>query len=170
MSFRIGRKFAQHTYPEPRSIGAFQFARNFAYSAEGEDQPIPDDDEVPIEWGLISSGAPAGPDVPITPVATGIIRIIAAIAVGKNTGPSGFPNTISLVIHVNGVEIEPPELLRVTIDSGEFEMIPVLAEVSGLPLGVTANIRILATASTFGASLIEESSSIEVQEVQAATG
>ena len=167
MSFRIGRKHAQHTYPEPRGSGTTPFARNFAYSQEGQNQPIPQDPaEVAVIWDPISSGAPAGTNVPITPVSTGIIRILAVISVGKTVADG----TVTITIHVNGVEIEPPESFRAEIDVDGFAAIPVLAEVSGLPLGVVANIQIFATSSGVGAELIEESSSIEVQEVQAATG
>jgi hypothetical protein len=169
VSFRIGRKHAQHTYPEPRGSAETPFARNFAYSQEGQAQSIPDDAEVAIIWDPISSGAPAGTNVPITPVSTGIVRIIAAVSVRLDAEVVD-PSTVTLKIHVNGVEIEPPESFVVTMQPGEFEVVPVLAEVSALPIGVVANIEIFATASEPGASLIEESSSIEVHEVIAATG
>jgi hypothetical protein len=170
MSFRIGRKFAQHTYPEPRGAGAVPqpFARNFA-SGPGEDQEIgtPPSAGSVILWDQVDVGPSGTGDVQITPLSTGVVRVISAIAV-QNLAEG--PNIIEVTVHVNGVEVDRPELVRVTMETNDFAMIPVLAQITGLPIGVPADVTIMVIGSDLGALLVAESSTIEVKEVQVSTG
>ncbi len=186
MSFRIGRKFAQHVYPEPRrSAGADAFARNSAIALPGSGTPI-GEGGVQVAWTYIESeGSAAQPgstfDVPITPRSTGVIRVIGTVQIENGTEEN---INASVQVQVNGSSIVPP-VASSTVDAqfGEgltdgietlsfvLDLIatdPVL--VAGVPLsvGVLANIELLVTATADG--LVLGTATLDIQELPAATG
>lgn len=106
--------------------------------------------------------------VPITPVSTGIVVIHAVITVGDT---AAAPHNFSGFVAVNGVPLPIPLSIEGSVDTGEETTISVLAEVTGLPLGVRADIEVaLATDQSGFADVLQDSTTIEVREMQAATG
>jgi hypothetical protein len=164
--FRIGRKYAQHSYPIPRAATSVPYARN---AAVGPAASVPITTvAAAIPWAIIESGAAPGVNVPITPRSTGIVRIHSVVTV-KNSSNAPVQATVAAV--VNGTPLPVPGFESVTIPASGSMAIPILTETPPLPIGVLANIEIAVVASADAAlSLIFASSSLEVQEVQAATG
>jgi len=168
--FRIGRKFASHSYPESRAATTVPFARNFAtgptlFAAPPDVQTT----GTQVPWNVIESGAPPGFDVPITPKSTGRIRITGVVAV-KNSTMS--PVLVTVLVQLNGANEFNPLFLSAVVDSEGAVAIPIVAELSALLApGVQRLIEFFVFASADGAiSLTVESSSIDVQEVPFATG
>jgi hypothetical protein len=166
MSFRIGRKFAQHTYPEPRGAGATPqpFARNFA-SGPFEDQDIGENVATPLFWENISSGAPSGIEIPITPLSTGVVRVLAAVTL-KNLDTNA--DVIAQLV-IDGVQIDPPDPV-VTVLSGTNVILTFLAEFEGLAIGVTVPVSLVLSADGSGVDAVASGSTIEIHEVVQATG
>jgi hypothetical protein len=160
-----------HSYPETRGGGnaLLAFARNFA-SGPLEVTTIPTAG-IEVPWDPIYSGATPGVDVPITPRATGLIRVSGVLDV-KNS--SDTPETVNLVIRIGAIELAFPFLESNSLESGASEAIPFLAETlstEAFPLGATVNVRVFVTStSDTDVQLIALASSIEVQEVAAPTG
>lgn len=175
MSEFIGRTGSHRVYSYPDRRGgnpAELFARNFA-AGPLLDTDIETGEGTPVPWAVIESGAPAGINVPITPRSTGRIRISGAITVKSVVGVA----TVSLFVQTfDGVTVSTlpiPLLEENTISAAGFEVIPFLTENIGgalLPIGVPTSIRILLIASESGLSLLSLSSTIDIQEVLAATG
>jgi hypothetical protein len=167
MAFRIGRKHAQHTYPENRGgAAAALFARNFA---EG---PLINttitDGGIQIPWAFVESGAPAGVNVPITPRSSGILRISGVIVIAST---AEVDRVVSLVVQVNGASMSVPLTEANTVTAGGFEVVAFATETLALPIGPTYNVQIFLNASAPDELLVEaRSSTIEVQEILAATG
>lgn len=205
MSFRIGRKHAQHTYPLSRTATTVPYARNFA-STPKEDFALTDV-ETPIPWDRIDGGAPlwdvdvtystgdivsslgftwislvdnnTGNDpffspgdwerntvVPITPRSTGVVVIHGVLALENVSGGS---DTVEGVILVNGA----PLLLSISEEllSGETAMVPFLTQAPLLAIGVRAFVEVALSVTVDGSVvLVQDSSTIEVREMQAATG
>jgi hypothetical protein len=175
MAFRIGRKFAQHTYPEQRrATGAVvPFARNFASGPELV-QAIAAGGGTPIQWDVIDSGAATpSPDVPITTQTTGIVLITGVIEL-KNV--SGSPVDAHVEVIVGGVPLDVPFNEVVTIQGSfadTFAAIPIVAETTALqtPVGVATNIQVLVIASNSDVlSAVAGSCTLNLQEVSVATG
>lgn len=107
-------------------------------------------------------------NVPITPRATGVVRVIGVISL--KSAAVGAEN-VQVVVQVNGVSLEIPELEQTTITAGGRETLPVLTEITGLPLNTVANVRIVLIATAGGViSAVDESCSLELHEVIPATG
>jgi hypothetical protein len=164
--FRIGRKYASHSYPIPRAATSVPYARNFAV---GPATTVPITTvAAAIPWAIIESGAAPGINVPITPKSTGIVRIHSVVTI-KNS--SNAPVQAAVVAAVGGTPLPVPLSESVTIPAAGSVSLPILTETPALPIGVLANISIGVVASANGAlSVVTGSSSLEVQEVQAATG
>lgn len=203
--FRIGRKFASHSYPDTRAATTVPYARNFAVGpGTVTDVTV----GTPVPWGVIEAIAAWGntttyalgalvsftdgntyislaggnlnnqPDVspafwalnsivPITPRSTGLIRIAGVISL-KSAGDAAI---VAVQVRVNGFVFPIPDFEAVTIGSGELGVLPILVETIPLTIGVTAAIEVLVTAIGPGSvSLTAASSTLDVQEVQAATG
>lgn len=165
--FRIGRKKAKHFYPERRHGSAlFLFARNFATGPKVGTAIAAAGTQLP--WNAIDvSPGPADEDVPITPISSGKILLDGDIVVGNADGVTRF---VTIQIQVNDVTLLIPAANHVSVEAGGFLSIPILAELT-LPVGVTANIQILATAEVDGQLTFSQlSSSLSLEEVNAATG
>lgn len=168
MSFRIGRAYAKHTYPESRGSGASAgaFARNFATGPSSTVDILSTGTALP--WTAIDVGG-SGTEVPITPENTGVLRISGVICVKNSSGVDTVDATVTIL--VNDVTIPLPEFDKASVTPNGFESIPFLAEVTGLTVGVGATVSIVVFASADGALHFGvSSSSIEVQEVSVATG
>lgn len=104
--------------------------------------------------------------VPITPRSTGVVVIHGVLAL-ENV--SGAPDTVEGTVFVNGA----PLLLSISEDlpSGETAMVPFLVESNLLAVGVRAFVQVALSVTLDGSVvLVQDSSSIEVREMQAATG
>lgn len=165
----IGRTGAKrlYSYPEPPRASALTLlARNFA---TGPKNSVAIGAGVEIPWNAIDvAPSSPSPDVPITPRSSGIVLISGVVTVANG----GAAQSISITVRVNGVDLfVPNNLLSTVADHGQVA-IPFLAETTALdtPVGVTANIRIFVSGSNGTTAVESEASSIEVQEVPAATG
>jgi len=146
------------------------YARNFAVGLSFGTDPDILTTGTAIPWATIDSGAAPGIDVPITPQSTGIIRIHSVVSI-KNA--SMAPVSALLIVVVNGTTLTVPLFELVVIPADGAGVLPVLTETTPIltPIGVQAMIEIVVFASTDSAlSFTALSSSLEVQEVQAATG
>lgn len=156
-----------HGYPDTRGGGAgVTFARNFATGPATAGIFVEVQPQLP--WEIIDSGASPGVDVPITPRATGVVRIIGVVTV-KNASIN--PVSVQVIVQIDGVNLPFPSLETVMVDAGGTLAIPILAEQTGLAIGVMANVEIQVSADTVDAiTYAIQSSSVEVQEVPVATG
>ena len=169
--FRIGRKSAQHFYPERARGTALALARNFASGPE-DDTGIVGGGGTQIPWSAIASGAPAGVHVPITPKSTGIILVVAVFTAKNSSSDPVVLDTIQLNVQINDVSMTIPATVQHTIvDAQDTQAIQVMAKTSALPIGVTANISILATQiAGSNLSVLSGTATLELQEVSDATG
>lgn len=176
--FRIGRKHAQHSYPEPPRGGtnppATPFARNFASGPAIETNiTIPG---VQVPWSAIDVAAPPVPPatsvhIPITPQSTGVIRISGALTIKNKSGV----DTVVVLVNpqVGDASLPFPLGDEVSIPPNGLAVIPILAEKTGLTVGVQALVSVLVSSETADVDTISielESSTLDVQEVLAATG
>jgi hypothetical protein len=163
--FRIGRKFARHTYPESPRIGnaLTAFARNFATGPK-VDTAIGAGIQVP--WNAVDAGTPpTTADVPITCRSTGIVIVSGVVTISN---PSGAPILVTATVQVDGVATT--SFSATTVPAGGEATIPVLAETDPgtTPIGATHQIEISIDGN--GATIVGDGSSISVQEVSVATG
>ena len=162
-SFRIGRKFAQHVYPEPRrsSGAADPVARNFATAKGGE---LAADDNT-VSW---VADVPADPvnltQVPITPILTGVIEISGFVVI---VGSAESALEAEILISVDGVEVPATMESEAIVPINGMLAIPYMAQVSGLTLNTTVPVTMVINASV-GGSL--EGGVMAVQEVPVSTG
>jgi hypothetical protein len=167
MSFRIGRKFAQHVYPESRASQSLPFARNSAFGpAPGA--PLVGDTPGEITWSTVESGGGASVSVPITPRVTGIVLVTGVIQVA-NTTDDGEELTVQLgvggVLHAN-----PLEGNQVAAAIGFVTTVPIQA-ILGLPIGTPSLINVFVTANVTGELQLQAHNSwLTLQEVGPATG
>jgi hypothetical protein len=126
-----------------------------------------------IPWAVVGVGTP-GINVQITPIATGRV-LISGVIIVKSV--SGVQESVSVQLVVNGFPLGAPLFEQPTIEAGGQVAIPILMEVNAftlgslLPIGVLANVQILLTASTVDVlQMVDESSSLDLQEVSAPTG
>jgi hypothetical protein len=115
--------------------------------------------------GVISDSA----NVPITPRATGVVRISGVVTFLNS---SGSPIDLATVqVQVNGITLPSPDDARVgPLADEDVITIPFLAETTptDTPIGTTALIQILVTG--VDATLFADDSVLDVQEVSIATG
>jgi hypothetical protein len=99
--FRIGRKHAQHSYPDtPRSAVA-SYARNSALGPQDRVQSLPAPLGANILWLTPEIGV-AGANIPITPRVTGIVRV-ASVVVCQNAAFA--PDAMVVELILDGVPI-----------------------------------------------------------------
>ena len=173
MAFRIGRRYAQHVYPETgggRGGGtATAFARNFATGPKSDTEITGGGIQVP--WNGIDVGASPSVDVPITPKSTGIV-IISGIITVTNSSESSFD--IEVDVQVEGAFLPNASFFATPVAAGETVAIPFLAETTptDTPVGVTKHVQIFVDGDPgdVDLDLLVEASAISVQEVSAATG
>ena len=173
--FRIGRKYAKHLYPDTPRRAAAAFARNSAVGPNVFSQALPVGG-AKINWATIEAGsAPGSTDVPITPRATGIVRVIVEV-VCQNA--SFVADIMEVQPVVDGATL-PGVAVASTIDSATEQedgliTIPLLIDLAGagaLTVGVTHNVEVLVVPLLGGASTsVLELSSIDLQELPPATG
>lgn len=163
------------SYPERRGGGATPteaFARNFA-SAPADQILIPEDPGAQVVWNSISSGAPASADVPITPAVTGIIMVRGVICLKNTSSDPQVDSGVQVLVQVGNPPAVTliPFLELVTVEIGDAVVVPILTQTDPQPIGVPTSISILLLAGDAGTiSLVSQSSSLEIQEVPAATG
>jgi hypothetical protein len=164
-----------HGYPDPpRGTGVTPpaFARNFA-SAPATQTTVASDPGSQIVWNSMDVGTAPSTDVPITPAVTGIIRVAAVICLKNNSGDPAVLSGVQVIVQVGNPPVDTliPFLERASIDIGEAVVIPVLTETDPQPIGVPTSISILLIAGDANAiALVSQSSSIDIQEMSAATG
>jgi hypothetical protein len=177
MSEFVGRTGANrvYSYPEgPRGAGTPPqlFARNFA-SAPDTQTLVDADPGSQIIWNSMDVGTAPSADVPITPAVTGIIRVAAVICLKNTSSDPQVLSGVQAIVQVGNPPVDTliPFLERASIDIGEAVVIPILTETAPQPIGVPTSISILLIAGDAGAiSLVSQSSSLDIQEVSAATG
>jgi hypothetical protein len=173
MAFRIGRKHAQHTYPESRATTTVPLARN---SASGPDESTDIDTTVQVPWNVIENGAVAGVNVPITPKTTGVIHVTGVITVASTD-----LTLVQLFVEVSGVDAPVPAAEAMTVAASAVVAIPfdviLGAGANGAPIatplviGATVPVQIrLAQTVGAGANIVALSSTISIQEVVPVTG
>ena len=119
----------------------------------------------PLDWSS-STNTPIG--VPITPRSTGIVRVTSVIALNNADSPVAID--VQAQVEINGSPAAFPPITLSTSVTGDTGIIPILAELQ-LTVGVQSVIQILLTASVDSeVSIVALSSTLELQEVTAATG
>ena len=167
----------QHSYPTTPRGGVSPlavFARNYAAGPAIEgDQPVLTTG-TQIAWGTVDSPGTNVQDVPITPRSTGVVRVIGVVTV-KNSDTN--QHNVQVQIQVNGITFSIPLSEEVTVapTGGEERSagtaIPILVELTGLPIGFTFPIQVLVTSFVDNVLTINAmSSTLEVMEVPVATG
>lgn len=146
------------------------FARNFATGPETT-TPIETTGTM-VVWNSIDVGADPSQDVPITPISTGVVRVSAVIPLKSSFDTE--TESVGVLLLVDASPVGHPAFEAVSVAPNGFDELTVLAEITGLTVGVTVNISIQLTASnqtqSETLSIAQESSSIELEEVPAATG
>lgn len=169
--FRIGRKFARHFYPRTQGGSQASFARNYASGATAS--PLVTTSGIELPWTSIASGAPAGVDVPITPVSSGILAIDGVISFANE---SNAETTVQLVVRVDGVGMVVPNQLQVTVlpndgtDDGAFAArISLVTPAVSLNTEHDVSVFLLAGADN-AVRAVAASCTIQIQEIPPATG
>jgi len=174
--FRIGRKFAQHSYPEaPRGAGPSGFARNSAFGPQGLTPQALGATGDKIKWDTIESGGVSGDTaVKITPKVTGIVRALINVVV-ENT--AGSTNNMIVEPFLDGSSIGAATISTVDAafeGNNGFITIPFELDFAGaqkLSVGVTHTIEVKVIPQQGGTSTgVLALSSIDLQELPAATG
>jgi hypothetical protein len=171
MSSRIGRRYAQATYPVSKAVSESQaFARNFADGPAGP-QGVLVAPGAPVDWATVESTGAAGTNVPITPQVTGLILVTAVLVA---TNGAGSVQSLSVQVGVGGVtETTPASVVAMGAagTAASEAAVAFQALVGPLALGVAHNITIVVLASAGGdITLAAEDSTVSVQEVAAASG
>jgi hypothetical protein len=106
--------------------------------------------------------------VPITPQSTGIIVIQGVLTLEEI---AGLDQEVGGFISVNGAPLPAPALISDHLPANASTTVPFLALRLALPIGVRADVQVAFASSVDGGVTIEqESSSIELREMQVATG
>lgn len=174
MAFRIGRKYAQHSYPETGQSGVTPFAYNYAIGPATSPLGMTQAGTT-ITWTRVeSTGLSSTGNVPITPEVTGRVRITATVEVQNQSELSAQDAAIHLL--VNGTPVAsfantiPASLgggnTGLEVISFTFDLVPPAA----LAVGATANISLVALSSTDDVALSVVAATIDIQERQVATG
>jgi hypothetical protein len=170
MSFRIGRKHAQHTYPQAVSggPGLAGYARNFA-QGPAANQAVPvSPGTLLTPWNPIESGAAPGSTVPITPKVTGLVLVTGTIE--GAIAVEGEDN-LFVQIDVDGVPLLNPITGNpVGTGTGSGFMSVSFCVLAQLIVGETHHIGVIVSSSSGDVALNAHNSTISIQEVAAATG
>lgn len=165
--FRIGRKYAQHSYPDtPRGAGALSLARNFAIGPNAPTTITTGGVQVP--WDIIESGASPGVHVPITPRVTGRMLFSGVIQVSNN---DDAPVDISVQVQVQDSTLLVPLVQQTVPADGEAAIAFEILSLALFTVGVARNISVLVTASAnVDVVLTTDNSTLEIEEKSFATG
>jgi len=165
--FRIGRKHASHVYPQSKGAPptpSAALARNYAFGPAQDTALASTGTQVP--WQLIEAGG-SGTDIPITPTTSGRIRVSAMLTVVNNA--EGWVE-LSVQAMLDGTPFATPLTTPQIAPAARKTTIPFLIEFN-VPIGVTSQIELLLTPAIDDAiSLLEDESSIEVQELTTTAG
>lgn len=172
--FRIGRKYAQHSYPDTRRDTTLPLARNFAVGPPVKTSVTPNPSGFPIPWSVIESEGAVGPgvvNVPITPTTSAIAQVSGVITITNNGAASATAQVLVQTVGP-GSFVFAPENEFETIAPGATVAIPVSTLGTNVsPIDSTVSLQLLIVASP-GSSLqlVENSTTFGIQEVPAATG
>jgi hypothetical protein len=124
---------------------------------------------------VIYSGAAPGTGVPITPLATGRIRIVGALEIKNNSDSNERVDvTLSALSDVSTINLAFPFLLSNSIGVGAIEVVPLVAETQAseaLVVGTLYNFFVTITSTNdTDVELVALNSTIELQEVPVPTG
>lgn len=170
--FRIGRKFAQHSYPDtPRPQPAGAFARNSANGVTGQPLAVTVAG-VQIPWFQREVAGPTPVDVPITPKSTGAIHISGVFQFQNNNTGAG-PQDAKVQLQFGGVNFISVTSTVETVGEGPgTETIPLDLTIPGgfLPIGTTQQVEIKVSAGIDDTSLVLTFATLSIEEVQPPTG
>ncbi len=188
MPFRIGRKFAQHTYPQARATSTVSFARNSAIGPDTSLVSITDNPVgagaaafgTPVPWQTVESTAAPNTLVPITPSVTGRIRALATVVVISTAEFTVFV-TMGLVVD-SGAGFVPTSHTVVArlVPNGDTVTIPLVLDFT-MPVGGPHEVALVLLASGAGASIVQPmtltlsgdptpGATLDLQELPLATG
>lgn len=114
--------------------------------------------------GAIENNSTPSADVPITPRSTGVVLVSGVATILNDTGG---PIDAVVNVMVDGTALPVPSSITTTIPAGATAAIPFMAE-AFLPVGTTTPIQVQVTGT--GATIVADSSVVNVQEVSVATG
>lgn len=165
--FRIGRKFAQHSYPESRQNTTVPYASNFAEGPANSTTAVTTDG-TQVPWQVVAAGSP-GVDVPVTPSSTGALLFSGVISL-KNI--AGEDTEVRVRLQTSSVDLPIPADERIIVPANGRAVIPILSLVSAL-VGATHNFQVQVTA--LGSEdddifLVGQSCTLEILEVPLPTG
>lgn len=170
MSEFVGRTGSKrvYSYPEANRFRNLSgpFANNFAYSDDTDVAIAQAGTEVP--WQFIASTGAGGLDVPITPKSSSRVRITGVFTVACQGEGSV---DVQIRAKQDGVGINIPGAETVLVPNTSAIAIPFLIDVAGLNIGQTYNYRIILFAEVDGVlTLVNQSSTLDIQEIGPATG
>jgi hypothetical protein len=164
--FRIGRKHAQHSYPDTPRGAVAAFARNYASTNQNQDFST---GTVDVAWQAIESGAAPGTDVPVTPRVTGRVRIITTCVLINETLN---PINVSVFSRIDGSPVgEAAETVDAATETSNGEStITFVVDADALPVGAAHQVSVRCTSSSATADLTLAVAQVDIQELPAATG
>lgn len=166
MSSRIGRKYAQATYPQSRATQSEPFARNSAFGPNGN-AAISSTANPPtqaVDWETIESGeAGGGPTFTVTPKVSGTLLINVVV---NATNTTGAAIELSAVVTIDGAPVDQVSFqsIPLTTGAGSVAILDVVTE-NAIGVPVTIGVRV----SGNGLTLTGAGTWISVQEVPAAS-
>lgn len=167
MAFRIGRRNAQHAYPQAPRGAPSAYARNSAHGPATTPYDVTDA-PTRIPWGTLEVGAP-GQNVTITPRVTGLILVTGVV---ECLNGSEDAEQLTVNIGVGGIlQATPMEANFVDGGSTERTSVPIQAILGPFTPGTPVEISLFVTANSSGDLTLEVNNSwLTLQEVATATG
>jgi hypothetical protein len=165
MAFRIGRRSAQHSYPQAPRGAPSAYARNSAHGPATLTAVT--DTPTRIPWGTLEVGAP-GQNVSITPKLTGLILVTGVVECVNNSEDT---DQLTVNIGVAGIlQAKPLEANFVSGGGGETS-VPIQAIIGPFALGTPVEVSLFVTSIADDTLSLEVNDSwITLQEVSTATG
>lgn len=162
--FRIGRRNAQHSYPESRRGGGSLSSGGSNFAIGPLDQELVPIVGLEVPWAAISSGAPPGTDVPVTLSVTGRLLLWGVVCLKNNTADD---LQVTVTVRVDGTDLVNE--FSTLVGDGAVT-IPFTIETDAISLG-THQASVNVACGVDGAmSLGSETCTIKLQEVAAPTG
>jgi hypothetical protein len=165
MSSRIGRRYAQHSYPESRATQSLPLARNSAFGPP-TNTSITSTANPPtqaVEWFIVENGVTSATDnATIVPSVSGVLLIQSVV---NANNPSGGSITLSAVVTINGAATE--QISSQVIPAGDNGSVSLLAIVPDNVIGTPVNVGVKVSGN--GLTLTALFTYLSVQEVVPAT-
>jgi len=162
-SFRVGRKFASHAYPEPHRGGggpAPLLARVFATTEEDTSTPVPTGDPVLIPWDGI------GDEIPVTPLSTGVLEVSGVVVLENESETDTY--IITVFVLIDGNPMDPPTSSQMSIPPESTISIPYLAQSEALTPDTPVDVSVAVISDTDPEGDVDiVSATVAIQEVAA---